>query len=232
MRKENIERFKRFLLDERRKQASIAGFMDEGGLNVSMGESTSELSAYDNHPADIGSENFERSKDFALREQAMLTITAIDEALQKIEEGTYGVCGVCGRDISAERLEAVPHADKCADCKEEEEKVSGVNERPVEEEVLAPPFARTFNDDEDKVEYDGEDAWQEVQRYSETTDEWSRGGSYYGYSDFDNVEDRGTVEEVDSIPYEVGDDGVIYKSFTGMDDESAPAEKIDVGVEH
>jgi hypothetical protein len=99
------------------------------------------------------------------------------------------------------------------------------NIRPVEEDVLASPFARTFTDGEDSVIYDGEDTWQAVQVYSETTDEWSRGGTYYGYSDIENVEGRGAADEVDSIPYEVGEDGVIYKSFGGMDDESAPEER-------
>lgn len=88
------------------------------------------------------------------------------------------------------------------------------------------PFARSFTDDaeNENVAYDGEDAWQEVARYSETTDEWSRGGSYYGYSDFDIVEDMGAVDEVDNIPYEVGEDGVIYRDFNGADDEREPKE--------
>ncbi len=113
MQKERIEHFKRLLLDERRRQAIIAGLMDEDGLNVSLGESTSELSAYDNHPADIGTEVFERSKDFALREQAMITINAIEEALGKMEGGTYGVCGDCGREIYLKVLdEALREANK------------------------------------------------------------------------------------------------------------------------
>jgi hypothetical protein len=44
------------------------------------------------------------------------------------------------------------------------------------------------------------------------------------------VEDRGSVDEVDNIPYEVGEDGVFYKNFRGVDDESSPEKKIDVGV--
>jgi hypothetical protein len=99
------------------------------------------------------------------------------------------------------------------------------DERPVEEDVLGKPFARTFTDASGAIIYDGEDAWQEVARYSETTDEWSRGGSYYGYSEFDIVEDRGAVEEVDNIPYEVGEDGVFYKNFRGLDDENPPQGK-------
>ncbi|MCL6560234.1 MAG: TraR/DksA C4-type zinc finger protein [Firmicutes bacterium] len=228
-----LMKFKQRLLDERNHLTRRIEFIDEEALGVSMEDSISELSTYDNHPADIGSELFERSKDFALRENAMVTIAAIDDALEKIEKGTYGICDVCGKEIAVERLEAMPSTTICRNCKEAEEKIPHrENDRPVEEDVLGKPFARTFVDASGDIMYDGEDAWQEVARYSETTDEWSRGGSYYGYSEFDIVEDRGAVEEVDNIPYEVGDDGVFYKDFRGTDDESAPAEKIDVGIEH
>jgi hypothetical protein len=151
----------------------------------------------------------------------MLTVADIDNALERINSGTYGTCEVCGQDIPLERLEAVPSATKCRDCKEAEEKNPHQNDRPVEEEALGVPFARTFKEDTDAVGYDGEDAWQEVANYSETTDEWSRGGSYYGYSDF-SIERKGEVEDVDNIPYEVGDDGLFYKNFRGVDDEKAP----------
>lgn len=224
MRQEMLIKFKQQLLEEREQLSGRIKFIDgQGdGLGVSMKDSISELSTIDNHPADIGSEMFERSKDFALRESAMITVKAIDNALEKIESGTYGVCDVCGKDIAVDRLEAIPSTTKCHNCKEVEEELPDGNERPVEEEVLGIPFARTGAGDSETVEYDEEDAWQDVSHYSETTDEWSRGGSYYGYSDFD-IEDKGAVEDVDSIAYEVGDDGVFYKNFRGVDDESAPS---------
>lgn len=215
--------FKQRLLQEREKLAGQIGFLDEqgqSGLGMSMKDSLSELSTIDNHPADLGTEVFERSKDFSLRENAMINVSDIDSALERINDGTYGACEVCGRDIPLERLEAVPSTSKCRDCKEAEENIPHQNDRPVEEEAIGSPFARTFNEDTDAVGYDGEDAWQEVAHYSETTDEWSRGGSYYGYSDND-VERKGAVEDVDSIPYEVGEDGMFYKNFRGVDDEKA-----------
>ncbi|MFX4263175.1 TraR/DksA C4-type zinc finger protein [Pelotomaculum propionicicum] len=226
MDKEMQLKFRQRLLQEREKLTGQIDFLDEqgqSGLGVSMKDSVSELSTYDNHPADLGTEVFERSKDFALRDNAMITVSAIDNALERIDSGTYGACEVCGRDIAIERLEAVPSAAKCRDCKEAEEKIPHQNDRPVEEEALGVPFARTFNEDTDSVGYDGEDAWQEVANYSESTDEWSRGGSYYGYSNFD-IERKGEVEDVDNIPYEVGDDGMFYKNFRGVDDEKATPE--------
>jgi len=232
MQEKNYSKYQEKLLDIKKHLSEQIEFIDKQGLGISLEDSISELSTYDNHPADIGSEVFERSKDFSLRENAQVIMAAVDEALEKIREGTYGICSVCGKEIDPERLEAIPYTVLCRECKEAEEKKPEKNVRPVEEEVLGKPFARTFTDDSEAVGYDGEDAWREVARYSETTDEWSRGGAYYGYSIFNPDEDRDAMEDVDNIPYEVGDDGVFYKNFRGTDDESGPSEKIDVGREH
>lgn len=225
MDKASLMSFKKRLLSEKENLLGRIKFIDDQGLGESLGEAISELSAYDNHPADIGTEVFERSKDFALRENAMIEVVAVDDALDKINNGTYGSCDVCGKEIAIERLEARPSTTVCRDCKEADEKIPRRDGRPAEEDILTMPFATNLKDDNESTLYDGEDAWQEVAHYSETTDEWSRGGSYYGYSDFDDVEDKGAVEEVDNIPYEVGDDGVFYKDFRGVDDESAPRKR-------
>lgn len=223
MREEQQAQLKNWLQGLKKQLAARIQYIDTQGLNEPLGGSISELSAYDNHPADIGSEVFERSKDFALRENAMLTLTAVEHALAKIERGKYGVCEACGREIQRERLEAVPYAALCRQCKEKEESKPDQNIRPVEEEVLGKPFARTDPDDSEAVGYDGEDAWREVARYSETEDEWARGGSYYGYATFSPNDEQEAEEDVDNIPYEIGKDGVIYRDFTGVDDEGAPA---------
>lgn len=222
MREEQQAQVKEKLLALKKELAERIAYIDKQGLNEPVGSALSELSTYDNHPADIGSEMFERSKDFALRENALLTLAAVEQALAKIEQGHYGVCDVCGREIQPERLKAVPYAALCRACKEKEESRPDQNIRPVEEEVLGKPFARTYPDDPEAVGYDGEDAWREVARYSETGDEWARGGSYYGNATF-SPDDEQEAADVDNIPYEVGKDGVIYQSFSGVDDESAPA---------
>jgi len=226
MDKAKLAELKERLLEEKKNLLEQIKFIDGQGLNTAMDDSLNELSTYDNHPADIGTEMFERSKDFALRERAMIDLVAVDNALDRIKNGNYGICDACGKEIALERLEAKPSTTVCLDCKEaSEEQLQIHDQRPVEEDVLNMPFARSFTDDaeNENVAYDGEDAWQEVARYSETTDEWSRGGSYYGYSDFD-LEKKGSVDEVDNIPYEVGEDGVIYRDFNGSDDEKEPKE--------
>src|SRR5690349_7000629 len=78
------------------------------GLKGSISDSISELSTYDNHPADIGTEVFERGKDLALGENAEHHLTDVFRALADMESGEYGICKACGKPISLERLQALP----------------------------------------------------------------------------------------------------------------------------
>lgn len=195
--------------------------IDEGGLNVSMSESTSELSTYDNHPADVASETFERSKDFSLREDAMNLINAVDHALDRIEQGKYGVCEVCGKQIPVARLAAIPYTTQCVDCKAKDESLPNPDRRPVEEDVLNPPFARTWQDGTGVVEFDGEDAWQSVAVFNEHAAR-SKAGAYYGDDAVEEEEQEALgVEAVENIPCVVDKEGVISKDYRGFDHEDA-----------
>lgn len=222
-----LEKFRERLVKEKERALQAYRFINEGGLAHSLADSTGELSSYDNNPADIGTEVFERSKDFALREGALLRVRAIDEALARIAAGTYGTCEICGAEIPLMRLAAVPYTTTCLNCRREAEKSSDQSTRPVEEEVVEEIYHQTFDEAIGNVEYDLEDTWQDLARFTEHAQE-ADAGAYYGEGELAE-EDRGYVEEVENIPYEVGDDGVIYQNFRGFDNESAPAERIDVG---
>jgi RNA polymerase-binding transcription factor DksA len=87
----------------------------EGITTEAEVDQISELAAYDQHQADIGTETFEREKDFSILEQLEAELDDLDRALRKIEEGTYGICEACGKEIPAERLEAVPWTKLCID---------------------------------------------------------------------------------------------------------------------
>jgi len=164
-------------------------------MDVALEDSIGELSTYDNHPADIASETFERSKDFALRENARFRLLAVEDALAKMDRGTYGRCDECGVDIGLERLEAVPFTTKCRECKA---RVEGKDERarPVEEEVFTRPWLPPGNE---SVMYDREDAWQDASQDSLSTE-----------TENSEEEDRGHTEDVDAIPY-VKEDGMFFQ---------------------
>jgi len=111
---QQIQRFADLLTEERlRHQTSLHRLYTEAVQNTpeQIGEGTART-----HLADLGTDSFEQSADLGLAEQISRTITDIDRALDRIDEGTYGVCQGCGKAISIERLEAIPSAARCAQC--------------------------------------------------------------------------------------------------------------------
>jgi DnaK suppressor protein len=98
--------------------------------------SAEELSAIDQHPADVGSETFEQSKEVSILHQISNQLADIDRAIARLDEGTYGLCEACGRPIGEERLAARPAARFClADQAEAEaERGAGPGVGPAEVE--------------------------------------------------------------------------------------------------
>lgn len=86
----------------------------------SLSEASGEL-VYRDHMADQGSATFERDLEMTFEENERDLLDDVREALARIEAGTYGVCTRCGAEIPAARLEAVPTASLCIQCKEAEE---------------------------------------------------------------------------------------------------------------
>lgn len=165
------------------------------GMDTSMNVSTGELSGYDNHPADLGTELFERGKDLALNENDERHLAEIEAALQRMDKGTYGYCEVCGQEIAFERLEAVPATKYCI--AHQPDRHSSIR-RPVEEKILHRDY-RNY-DRKDTNFYDGEDAWQEVERYgtSNPPDFFVEGRNYNELT-IDHDENRGYVDLVEGF---------------------------------
>jgi len=102
------------LADERARLAGVKStFDDEGLTDQSENESVGELSSYDQHQADMGTETFEREKDLSILEQVEAELADVEHALRRLDDGTYGTCEVCGTVIPEERLEAMPAARLC-----------------------------------------------------------------------------------------------------------------------
>ncbi|HXF71220.1 MAG TPA: TraR/DksA C4-type zinc finger protein [Actinomycetota bacterium] len=100
---------RRALEEERRRLLALAA-----GLSEREAEGGGRpLSAADQHPADAGSDTFEREKELAVLQQLRAQIADVEAALRKLEGGTYGRCELCGREIDPVRLEARPAARFC-----------------------------------------------------------------------------------------------------------------------
>ena len=102
--------------DERARLEGVrATFADENLSDESETDSLSELSSYDQHQADVGTETFEREKDLSILERVESELVDIEYALRRLDEGTYGTCEACGKPIDADRLEAMPATRLCLD---------------------------------------------------------------------------------------------------------------------
>lgn len=76
---------------------------------------------FDDDPADAGSASFERETAQSLSNHARKLLEEIDDALRRMDAGTYGKCENCGQRIELERLEALPYARLCLECKRRDE---------------------------------------------------------------------------------------------------------------
>ena len=72
-----------------------------------------ELSDYDQHQADTGTETFDRERDLSILHEVEAELADVEHALRRLDEGTYGTCEACGKDIGEDRLEAMPAARLC-----------------------------------------------------------------------------------------------------------------------
>ncbi|SDC92193.1 transcriptional regulator, TraR/DksA family [Paenibacillus sp. UNCCL117] len=129
-------------------------------------DQTGELSAYDNHPAEMGTETFEKGRDQAVDRSLELQLERIDQALARLDTEEFGICEVSGEPIGFERLMAVPYATRCVEHAEDDVGASTEDFRPVEEQVMTPPpsgagAARQAN----AGHFDEAGAWQALETY-------------------------------------------------------------------
>jgi len=96
--------------DERQRLETIREDIGRDGLIVDADPQMVAEEAAGQHPGDVGTDVEERSRDIGLLEQVERELADIEDALRRLEEGTYGRCEVCGRPIPDDRLEANPTA--------------------------------------------------------------------------------------------------------------------------
>jgi RNA polymerase-binding protein DksA len=113
----DTEQFRDALLDERRRvEHALAALRHEH--SGSLDQEVEEIGATnDNHLAETATATLGREIDYTLGENSEHVLSAIDAALKRIDDGTYGTCVTCGEEIRRERLEASPWASHCIDCK-------------------------------------------------------------------------------------------------------------------
>lgn len=110
---EQLRTFKELLLAKRSELLSDVRMLTKDALGKSRKDSAGDLSSMPIHMADIGSDNWEQDFTLGLIANERQLVREIDEALQRIEDGTYGVCLATRKPITVARLRAKPWAKYC-----------------------------------------------------------------------------------------------------------------------
>lgn len=179
-----------------RLQDELTATESRTSMEESPQEEIGELSAYDNHPGDMGTELYDREKDRALNEHASEELEKVQKALLNMQEGSYGVCEVCGKKIPFERLEAIPYTTFCV-----EDAVQDVpNDRPVEDDLLKMANPNTFAERREGAYSDPIDSFEEIAKSgtSETPSDFV--GDHADYDSlYDTAVEDESTEDIDVI---------------------------------
>jgi RNA polymerase-binding transcription factor DksA len=101
------------LSDEHERLEHLRTSLENDHLHDEPEDDTGVRSRVYQHPADSASDAFEREKEFSILEQVQAELAAVDRALKRLDDGTYGTCEVCGDSIADDRLRVIPAARFC-----------------------------------------------------------------------------------------------------------------------
>ncbi|MCF6466444.1 TraR/DksA C4-type zinc finger protein [Clostridium sp. Cult2] len=201
MEKSKKENLKERLYEEKRKVVDIIEKMKNVEEFGSMDEYYTELSFYDNHPADLGTEMFQMEQDKGLIDKLNNTLYEIEESIGELETETYGLCKICGEKIDEERLKLIPYVKLCIHCANEKLPLDKKRQFRPEEEDSISPFSKSHREGN---LFDREDSYQAVARYNKIDNDPSfNTGDNMGVYD---EEDSGVVEDVEKISQEYYDE--------------------------
>lgn len=122
MNKKELEKFSKLIESERRRVSENIDAIEQGISDRTAGQASGSQ-GYSNHMADIGSDAMDQEQAFLHASKESVYLRQLDEALKRIERGTYGTCEDCGGKIPVKRLEAFLAARLCIDCKTKQERL-------------------------------------------------------------------------------------------------------------
>lgn len=120
--KKDLNAYKEQLLNLKDDTVEQIKDNSEDTLMKSQKEMSGDFSGYGIHMADVASDNYDRDFSIGLVSNERKIVIAIDSALKRVEDKSYGICGDCKKPIAKVRLKAIPYANYCRKCKEKLEK--------------------------------------------------------------------------------------------------------------
>lgn len=120
--KKELVDFKKLVLKKKEEILDEIKHISDDTLKKSQKEASGDISGYTYHMADVATDTYDREFSMGLASNERKLIYEFDDALKRIEEGTFGVCEDCKSLIAKNRLKAVPYARLCVKCQEKKEK--------------------------------------------------------------------------------------------------------------
>ncbi|HHW31915.1 MAG TPA: conjugal transfer protein TraR [Clostridiaceae bacterium] len=199
-----LNKFKEILVNRKNNFEETLRKMKKHGMSNQDKYSPAELSNYDNHPAEIASELFQAEFNNSLITHQEHQLRETNDALERINQGVFGNCEVCGKEIEKERLEAVPHATTCLYCEKNragnETPMKANMDRPNEELVMDAPLGRKYLNSQEDDEHEGMDQFFDLVKYGSSDSPQDMGG-YNDYEEYytNRIDEQGIVDKMDQI---------------------------------
>lgn len=131
----DLNKYKKQLLEEKGKLTNLISEMQDNTLfgdtthHTSERYASGELSSYDNHIGDIGTDVFMQDMQNSLTTHEKGKLGQVESALTKIDNGTYGVCDICKNQIDEDRLDILPETGLCSHCAKEHDNLPNENQQ-------------------------------------------------------------------------------------------------------
>jgi len=120
--KKELLEFKKIISKRKEEVSKEIEHISDDTLKKSQKEASGDISGYTYHMADVATDNYDREFSLGLASNDRQVLYELDDAMKRIEDGSFGVCEDCNSIISKVRLKAVPHARLCIKCQEKREK--------------------------------------------------------------------------------------------------------------
>ena len=120
--RKELEYFKKLILKIKEKILDEIKHISEDTLKKSQKDAAGDISGYTYHMADVASDTYDREFSLGLASNERQSLYELDDALKKMEEGTFGICEECKSLITKTRLNVVPFTRLCVKCQEKKEK--------------------------------------------------------------------------------------------------------------
>lgn len=120
--KKELVFYRKLILDKKEEIVEDINHISEDTLKKSQKEASGDISGYAYHMADVATDTYDREFSLAIATNDRKALYELDDALKKIEDGSFGICEDCKSSIAKTRLKAVPYARLCVKCQEKREK--------------------------------------------------------------------------------------------------------------